>query len=142
MYKKTIKTILTEIPDRRKVVERIPDEVRAWGQPTYLKNCEAIKEHLEYLKAVLKLDFERKQKELDELYFKKDVEVIPAMITSRQMSCMDEVTRNVQENNIQGAFHELIDMIISNGQLYDKPIDIIERVLIRNALIQIETILK
>ena len=55
---------------------------------------------------------------------------------------MDAVTRNVQENNIQGAFHELIDMIISNNQLYDKPIDIIERVLISNAIIQIETLLK
>ncbi|WP_160692590.1 hypothetical protein [Clostridium sp. C2-6-12] len=139
MYKKTI---LTEIPDRRKVVERIPDEVRAWGKPTDLKNYEAIKEHIEYLKVVLKLDFERKQKELDELYFQKDVEVIPAIVTSRQMSCMDAVTRNVQENNIQGAFHELIDMIISNNQLYDKPIDIIERVLISNAIIQIETLLK
>lgn len=139
MYKKTI---LTEIPDRRKLVERIPDEVRAWGKPTDLKNYEAIKEHIEYLKVVLKLDFGRKQKELDELYFQKDVEVIPAIVTSRQMSCMDAVTRNVQENNIQGAFHELIDMIISNNQLYDKPIDIIERVLISNAIIQIETLLK
>ena len=136
------KTILTEIPTRRNIVESIPNEVRSWGKPTDLKNCQAIKEHIEYLKAVLKLDFERKQKELDELYFKKDVEVIPAMITSRQMSCMDAVTRNVQENNVQGAFHELIDMIISNGQLYDKPIDIIERVLISNAIIQIETILQ
>lgn len=139
MYKKTI---LTEIPDRRKLVERIPDEVRAWGKPTDLKNYEAIKEHIEYLKVVLKLDFGRKQKELDELYFQKDVEVIPAIVTSRQMSCMDAVTRNVQENNIQGAFHELIDIIISNNQLYDKPIDIIERVLISNAIIQIETLLK
>jgi len=139
MYKKNI---LTEIPDRRKVVERIPDEVRAWGKPTDLKNCEAIKEHIEYLKIVLKLDFECKQKDLDELYFKKDVEVIPVMITSRQMSCMDAVTRNVKENNIQGAFHELIDMIESNGQLNDKPIDIIERVLISNAITQTETLLK
>lgn len=136
------KILLTEIPSRREVLESVPDEIRAWGQPTELKNREAIKEHIECLKIVLKLDFEHKQHELDELYFKKDTEIIPVRITSRQMSCMDEVTRNVKEKKLQGAFHELMDMIESNGQLNNKPIDIIERLLISNAITQIEAILK
>lgn len=124
--------------NRKEILSKITNGSE-WALPEETKNYGVIKENLKYLKAQLKLS--NLERELSVMYVESDTEKISGSITNRQMNCLDNITENVAQKNVQGAFHELFDFIESYKQLEDKPIDIVERIVIQNAIKQIESIL-
>lgn len=100
-----------------------------------------IRESLQFLKDILQLDSLEDQIMLLEKYDNKDNK-LSGFLTSRQMHCMLLINVNVQKRNVQGAYRELYDFIESYRNLLDKPIDMVEKIIIRNSIIQIESILQ
>lgn len=117
--------------DRKSILLKI-SEGSQWGPVEETKNYEVIKENLNYLKDVLILDN-------IEAEFNNNGK-LSGWITTRQENCFSLVCNDVKDRNIQGAFHEVHDFIESYRKLYDKPIDIIERIIIKNLISQIENL--
>ena len=113
-----------------------------WSNADDRSKYSEIRENLKWLKCNLRL--------LDELYIEisesernhnNDNKLI-GWLSSRQMQCMENINADIQEKNVQGAYHELYDFIESYRNINDKKIDMVERIIIRNVIIQIESILK
>lgn len=134
--------------DRKSVLARIVKE-GDWAPADDTRNYEKIKENLIFLTSVLELDYlDHKVLELEMMLKanrtnEDDYNKLSGELTSRQISCMSEFNRNVQNGNVQGAFHELYNFIEGyRGGLYDKHINIIEKVTIRSLIFQIYNMFK
>ena len=125
--------------DRNALLSKVA-KASEWSQANDKTNYEVIKENLKFLKSDLKLD--RLEGEVYYLENNNDHNSLSGWLTARQMTCMATINSSIQEKNVQGAYHELYDFIQSYGDLRDKPIDVVERIIIRNSVIQIEDIFK
>lgn len=136
----TKENIINNIEDssynRKNLLEKI-SKGSEWSDANDTSNYEAIKGNLHYLKDNLDLDglkFEIYRKE------NKDYNNLSGYLTSRQVRCMEAIVDDVNERNVQGAYHELYDFIQSYNELNDKHIDIIEKIVIQIAITQINDI--
>jgi len=112
-----------------------------WASADNTSNYAVIKENLQFLKNILRLN----TLNVELMYLEADSKnnnELSGILTNRQMNCMLNISFNVQAKNVQGAFHELYDFIESYQMLEDKPIDTVEKIIIRISIIQIESILR
>ncbi|NFL43168.1 toxin-antitoxin system HicB family antitoxin [Clostridium botulinum] len=124
--------------DRRSILEKIKN-ASEWGIADNTENYETINKNLNFLNETLDLG-----SVIDELmyleYGKLDKKTY-RYLTSRQMTCMQLINKEVLQKNVQGAYHELYDFIEAYRKLNDEPISMIERIIIKNSIIQIKSIL-
>lgn len=128
--------------ERNYILSNISKSNQWWpaGNKANKDNYPEIKENLDFLKKTLRLNNLEDQIMILERSENKE-KMLSGFLTSRQMHCMSLINANVQEKNAQGAYHELYDFIESYKRLDNKPIDMVEKIIIRNAIIQIESIL-
>jgi len=126
--------------DRSALLSKIT-KASEWTTADDKNNYDVIKENLKFLKSDLKLVGLHNELMIIENETNKEKNLSGAL-NGRQMNCMLMINFNIQEKNVQGAYHELYDFIQSYNDIKDKPIDIVERIIINNSVIQIESILK
>lgn len=129
------------IMDRKSILERIKVGSQ-WTFADNKENYQVIIENMNFLYDILNLgdiindliniEFENKKQGITEP--KKE---ITGWLTARQVKCIELISDNISKRNVQGAFHELYDFIESYKRLYDKPIDMVERIIISSSITQI-----
>ncbi len=126
--------------DRKTLLNKVV-QGSSWTFPDNTKNYKVIKENINYIKHKLCLDSLEKEIQL----LINDVDnhdKLSHWITTRQRHLIFSIRNNVKNRNFQGAYHELYDFIEGmRGLPIDKPIDLIERIIIKDAIIQIEGII-
>lgn len=111
-----------------------------WKIFQYEENYKILKKNLEFLKEYLNLN--TLEIEILRSEFNGDIEKIQGSLTSRQVQCIELVNKSIQEYDIRRAYEELYNFIESYNDLNEIPLNIIERIFIKSAIIQIERVLE
>lgn len=111
-----------------------------WKIFQYEENYKILKKNLEFLKEYLNLN--TLEIEILRSEFNGDIEKVQGSLTSRQVQCIELVNKSIQEYDIRRAYEELYNFIESYNDLNEIPLNIIERIFIKSAIIQIERVLE
>lgn len=113
------------LESNRKLILSNISEGNYWTTEENTSNYLAIKENLKFLKETLRLGNQS----------------LSGCLTDRQLSCIRTINNNLQNKNVQGAYHELYDFIESYKQLNNQPINVVEKAIIYNVIDQIERLI-
>ena len=111
-----------------------------WKIFQYEENYKILKKNLEFLKEYLNLN--TLEIEILRSEFNGDIEKVQGSLTSRQVQCIELVNKSIQEYDIRRAYEELYNFIESYNDLNEIPLNIIEKIFIKSAIIQIERVLE
>ncbi|MDT8718224.1 hypothetical protein IAI10_16275 [Clostridium sp. 19966] len=117
----------------RKHILSLIDDIE-WSSADNKSRYSSIKESINILNNTLELDLLE--------HTRNNENKLAGFLTERQKQCIFSFTYNINGKNAQGAYHELYDFIESCGMLDGKPIDIIEKIIIKNEIMQIENLME
>lgn len=117
------------------ILDKMIDNYK-WSLSDDEGNFNNVREKLNFLMEYLKLN--TLETELLCMEYKGEIEKLNGSLTGRQVKCIEFINLSIQKNDIKGAYRELYKFIESYNDLNDKPINIIERIVIKNVIYQIE----